>query len=146
MDKRSRQLLHQFANAFGVRSKSTGNGAHRFPTLYRTSQMRDFESLSYEEVEAIVTQRLKVFGKSLQWRSTSRTGTAARKGAAFSATYRDGDIVGAQAPEIGSGNRGRAMLEKMGWSSGTALGSSKNKGILQPLSHTVKNSRVGLGH
>lgn len=57
----------------------------------------------------------------------------------------DGDVVGASAPEIGVENRGRAILEKMGWSSGTALGATNNKGILQPVAHVVKNSRAGLG-
>lgn len=57
----------------------------------------------------------------------------------------EGDVVGASAPEIGVENRGRAMLEKMGWSSGTALGASNNKGILQPVAQVVKNSRAGLG-
>lgn len=59
--------------------------------------------------------------------------------------YRDGEVVGGAAPEIGSDNRGRAMLEKMGWSSGTALGAMNNKGMLVPISHVVKNTRVGLG-
>jgi len=57
----------------------------------------------------------------------------------------DGDIVGASAPEIGAENKGRAMLEKMGWITGTALGASNNKGILQPVVHVVKRSRAGLG-
>ena len=30
----------------------------------------------------------------------------------------EGAVVGASAPEIGAENKGRAMLEKMGWSSG----------------------------
>jgi hypothetical protein len=57
----------------------------------------------------------------------------------------DGDVVGASAPEIGVENRGRAMLEKMGWSTGTALGATNNKGILLPVAHVVKNSKAGLG-
>jgi hypothetical protein len=60
-------------------------------------------------------------------------------------SYMDGDVVGGTAPEIGVENRGRAMLEKMGWSSGTALGAINNKGILLPVAHVVKNSRTGLG-
>jgi len=59
-------------------------------------------------------------------------------------SYRDGEVVGASAPEIGADNRGRAMLEKMGWSSGTALGALNNKGILQPIAHTVKTGKAGL--
>lgn len=60
-------------------------------------------------------------------------------------SYRDGDIVGGSAPELGSENKGRAMLEKMGWSTGTALGAVNNKGILEPVSHVVKTTKAGLG-
>lgn len=59
--------------------------------------------------------------------------------------YHDGEIVGASAPELGSDNRGRAMLEKMGWSSGTALGTDDNKGILLPVMQTMKKTKAGLG-
>ena len=61
------------------------------------------------------------------------------------ATYRDGEIVGAAAPELGIENKGRQMLEKMGWSSGTALGALNNKGILQPVASVVKTTKAGLG-
>lgn len=61
------------------------------------------------------------------------------------ATYMDGEIVGASAPEIGSENKGRSMLEKMGWSKGTALGAMHNKGILTPVEHRVKSTKAGLG-
>jgi hypothetical protein len=37
-------------------------------------------------------------------------------------SYLEGEVVSGSAPEIGAGSKGRAMLEKMGWSSGTALG------------------------
>lgn len=66
-------------------------------------------------------------------------------GGVKAASYMDGDVVGASAPEIGAGNKGRAMLEKMGWSTGTALGAVNNKGILHPVVHVVKNSKAGLG-
>ncbi|KOS17795.1 Protein SQS1 [Escovopsis weberi] len=61
------------------------------------------------------------------------------------ARIRDGEIVGAGAPELGADNRGRTMLEKMGWSSGMALGALDNKGILQPVTQTMKRSKAGLG-
>ena len=61
------------------------------------------------------------------------------------ASYKDGDVVGAHAAEIGIENRGRAMLERMGWSQGTALGTADNQGILQPIKHIVKTSKLGLG-
>lgn len=69
-----------------------------------------------------------------------------RGGAGNSAvTYQEGEIVGASAPELGQENKGRAMLEKMGWSSGMGLGSLDNKGILQPVAHVVKRTKAGLG-
>jgi hypothetical protein len=48
-------------------------------------------------------------------------------------------------PEIDDSNKGRAMLQKMGWSSGTALGAHHNKGRLLPVLHTMKTSKGGLG-
>lgn len=57
---------------------------------------------------------------------------------------RDGDIVGANAPVLGADNKGRAMLEKMGWSMGMVLG-KEGTGIATPIEHVVKNTRAGLG-
>jgi hypothetical protein len=59
--------------------------------------------------------------------------------------YKNGDIIGGLAPELGVENKGRAMLEKMGWSHGTALGAENNKGILQPVTAVVKTGKSGLG-
>lgn len=58
---------------------------------------------------------------------------------------RDGEVVGASVPELGQDNKGRAMLEKMGWSKGMALGAEENKGILEPLAQVVKRTKAGLG-
>jgi hypothetical protein len=77
-------------------------------------------------------------------RGSSRGVAKSRRAEVKAATYVDGDVVGASAPEIGAENKGRAMLEKMGWSTGTALG-ALNKGILQPVTHVVKNTKAGLG-
>lgn len=68
-----------------------------------------------------------------------------RGGGHAGVNYRDGEVVGGSAPELSQGNKGRAMLEKMGWSIGTALGALNNKGILQPVAHVVKRSKAGLG-
>lgn len=58
--------------------------------------------------------------------------------------YQEGDTVGANAPELGPENKGHALLSKMGWSKGTGLGALDNKGILQPIVHTVKMNKAGL--
>ena len=83
--------------------------------------------------------------KSWNQDTASRSASGRRSRKDNSASYMDGDVVGGSAPEIGAENRGRAMLEKMGWSMGTALGATNNKGILLPVVHVVKNSRTGLG-
>ncbi|KAL1903708.1 squalene synthetase-like protein [Sporothrix stenoceras] len=41
--------------------------------------------------------------------------------------------------------KGRTMLEKMGWSTGMALGAMDNKGMTQIIEHIVKRSKAGLG-
>lgn len=56
---------------------------------------------------------------------------------------KEGAIVGGSAKPLGPENKGRAMMEKMGWSKGTGLGKQKG-GILEPIAHVVKNTKAGL--
>lgn len=144
MDKGDRKVVHEFANAFNLKSKSAGSGNKRFPVLYRTSRTSIFAEHTFNAVEARITRRFlprrDVGGKKS---GAHRAGRGGFNSAAVS--YRDGDIVGGSAPELGAENKGRAILEKMGWSSGTALGAHNNKGILQPVSHVVKTTKAGLG-
>lgn len=55
----------------------------------------------------------------------------------------EGAVVGGAAKPLGPENKGRAMMEKMGWSKGTGLGKQKN-GILEPIPLKVKNTKIGL--
>jgi len=149
MDKRARKAIHEIAATFGLNSKSVGAGKSRFPTLIKTSRVREFDEDRFSQIESQVNRG---FFPRMDKMSRSKGGKAAKtprggRGGASSAgvTYRDGDIVGATAPEIGIDNRGRAMLEKMGWSKGDALGALNNKGITNPIAHVVKNSKAGLG-
>lgn len=147
MDKADRKVVHELANAFNLKSKSVGDGNKRFPVLYRTSRTLAYAERTFDAVEARISRRflprMDVGGR--------RSGGATKGGRGgfgngnTAASYRDGDVVGASAPELGVENRGRAMLEKMGWSTGTALGALNNKGILQPVSHVVKTTKAGLG-
>jgi hypothetical protein len=136
MDKKDRIIVHEIANAFSLKSKSTGSATSRYPTVYKTLKSRNWhrnlDEAAFDAIEARLARRN--FGR----RSGGGTGSGVVR-------YRDGDIVGGTAPELGVENKGRAMLEKMGWSSGTALGALNNKGILQPVTHVVKTSKAGLG-
>lgn len=146
MDKADRKVVHELASAFNLKSKSAGKGNSRFPILTRTSRTSVYVERNFNAIEERLSRRFlprrDVGGKK------SSAGVKRVKAGGFnnaSVSYRDGDIVGGSAPELGAENRGRAMLEKMGWSSGTALGALNNKGILQPVSHVVKTTKAGLG-
>jgi hypothetical protein len=147
MEKADRKVVHEIASAFNLKSKSAGNDRNRFPVLYRTSRTSAYVERTFGAVEARLTRRflprMDVGGRKQGMVKRSGNGTSSYNSAAVS--YRDGDVVGGSAPELGVDNRGRAMLEKMGWSSGTALGALNNKGILQPVSHIVKTTKAGLG-
>ena len=147
MDTKDRALIHQFAAAFNLKSKSIGAGSSRAPVLHRTARTsvyveRNFLAIN-EKLSRRFFPRMDVSGKK-SGRASKRAGGGGGFGNA-GVSYRDGDVVGGSAPELGAENRGRAMLEKMGWSSGTALGALNNKGILQPVSHVVKTTKAGLG-
>ncbi|KAM0427152.1 hypothetical protein ACHAPT_007579 [Fusarium lateritium] len=144
MDNHARKMIHELANKFKIKSKSTGKADQRRPTLYRTGRTLPYVEVTFDQAINRVNRRyfprLDMKGKK------SNRLPPARGGAGLAAaTYQDGEIVGGSAPELGVENRGRAMLEKMGWSSGTALGAVNNKGILQPVTHAMKRSKAGLG-
>ncbi|KDB22966.1 hypothetical protein H109_05156 [Trichophyton interdigitale MR816] len=146
MAKKDRKIVHEMANALSLKSISRGKGYDRFPILTKTRGTPTFHPDEVHELEALFSRR-KITRYSDKRRagpsSGARSGRA--RGETRAASYMDGDVVGASAPEIGADNRGRAMLEKMGWNTGMSLGAADNKGILQPVIHIVKTSKAGLG-
>ncbi|KAL1881384.1 hypothetical protein VTK73DRAFT_4391 [Phialemonium thermophilum] len=143
MDKSARKILHELANKFKVKSQSTGSGDQRRPTLYRTKYTLSFTEHYFEMATSRIGRRYfpRLDSKG---RGSGRRGPG-REGNSSALTYRDGEVVGASAPELGQDNKGRAILEKMGWSSGMGLGAMDNKGILQPVAQVVKRTKAGLG-
>ncbi|MCJ1236080.1 hypothetical protein MMC14_004057 [Varicellaria rhodocarpa] len=146
MDKEKRKLVHCIANGFNLESKSVGGGRSRFPVLYKTSRSQTYSEGTIDAIEARMSQTFfpRMDKGSVKGHSTVRKAFRMRNGGA-AASYHDGEVVGATAPELGTENRGRAILEKMGWSTGTALGALNNKGIMQPVAHVVKTTKAGLG-
>ena len=57
--------------------------------------------------------------------------------------YKDGDRVGESAPEIGVMNKGRKLLEKMGWKKGMGLGTGDG-GITSPYMPKIRLTKAGL--
>lgn len=139
MEAHRRAVIHQFVGEFGINSKSQGDGANRHTILSKTVRTLHFDDDLFDQILAQkkYTRRLHA-PNTLQ--KKKEKGTKARP----TVSYKDGEIVGAKAPELGVENKGRAMLEKMGWSKGMALGAMDNKGILQPITHTVKITKAGL--
>jgi hypothetical protein len=152
LDKHARKVLHEIANKFNIKSQSTGKGDQRRPVLYRTNRTVRYASTRLEDATAHVDQAsMRVHRKyfhrvdvKVQRTESPRTGGAGRSGHK-ALTLREGEIVGASVPELGQENKGRNMLEKMGWSKGMSLGALDNQGILEPVAQVMKRSKAGLG-
>ncbi|KAK4229293.1 hypothetical protein QBC38DRAFT_473083 [Podospora fimiseda] len=154
LDKHARLILHKLAHQFQVKSQSKGKGDTRRPVLYRTNRTITFKSHQLAEatrrVDAIaINVKRKYFHRADVkppkgggcWENETSTARVSMK----ALILREGEVVGASAPELGQENKGRAMLEKMGWSKGMGLGAVENKGILEPVAQVVKKSKAGLG-
>lgn len=151
LDKGARKIIHAIANKLKIKSQSAGTGKDRYPVLYRTKATLPFDQVTFDRIFGRVKQTWfprvdvddEIVNKTRIFKRTeARNGKSRFKN---SLTYRDGDVVGQHAAEIGVENKGRAMLEKMGWSKGMALGTGENKGIMVPITHVVKKSKAGLG-
>ncbi|KAK4159671.1 hypothetical protein QBC43DRAFT_326877 [Cladorrhinum sp. PSN259] len=154
LDKHARIVLHQLAHKFNVKSKSMGNGTSRRPVLYRTNRTITYRSTQLAEATRSVDAAAVKINRKYFHRADvnptrggweKETPSSAARVSMKALVLREGEIVGASAPELGQENKGRAMLEKMGWSKGMGLGSVENKGILEPVAQVVKKSKAGLG-
>ncbi|ETN45569.1 uncharacterized protein HMPREF1541_09401 [Cyphellophora europaea CBS 101466] len=152
MDAPLRASVHRLAKSLSMNSKShgkDGKGLGRYPVLTKTPYTPQYTVDNIWEVDALMNLR-KFFPKNLyrSYKSTRPSGATPRRndrGGVAAASYANGEVVGAAAPEIGQDNRGRAMLEKMGWSVGMGIGKEGNKGSVDSIKHVVKTNKAGLG-
>ncbi|KAL8856908.1 MAG: hypothetical protein Q9178_006497 [Gyalolechia marmorata] len=147
MGHSDRKLVHEMANVLRLKSKSSGEGKSRYPMLYKTNRTADFDETAMSNIMKHLNSKRFLPRKEPKGsgKAAAIKRTRGNAGNTAGVSYHDGEVVGAAAPEIGIENRGRAMLEKMGWSKGTALGALNNKGMLQPVTHIVKTTKAGLG-
>ncbi|KAF2201899.1 hypothetical protein GQ43DRAFT_455462 [Delitschia confertaspora ATCC 74209] len=138
MDAQKRAAVHQFVSKLGLGSKSRGDGQARFTVLSKTTRTLPYDDDEFDKLAQHKRFRFRFQAAPREGKKTRGPKVRASVG------YKDGEAVGAHAPELGPENRGRAMLEKMGWTKGTALGALDNKGILEPIVHTVKTTKAGL--
>ncbi|KAL6149776.1 squalene synthetase-like protein [Exserohilum turcicum] len=151
MEAYRRATVHQVAAFFDLSSRSRGDGMNRFTVLSKTNRTR-----TYTDDEFGIAIQKKGFQQRLRGPLYSQGGGGRpgkfstvkhKQGGVRSRPqlgYKDGETVGANAPELGPENKGHALMMKMGWSTGTALGATDNKGILKPIPHTVKTNKAGL--
>ena len=150
MEAHRRATVHQAATTFNLTSRSRGDGADRFTVLSKTMRTRNYTDDEFDK-----QIQKKGFQKRLRGALHTQGGGGGRaprfstvkhgaRGARPQLGYKDGETVGADAPELGPENKGHALMMKMGWSKGTALGLGDNKGILQPIPHIVKTNKAGL--
>jgi hypothetical protein len=150
MDAHMRASVHRLAKALDLKSHSQGAGDNRHPILTKTPRTRFYSADTIWEIDALMGQR-KFFPKPGGWGSSKNTPSSGMKirkgrgGALAGASYMDGEVVGASAPELGAENKGFALLQKMGWTSGQAIGALGNKGSTEVIKHVVKNTKAGLG-
>jgi hypothetical protein len=150
MEAHRRATVHQAAAQFKLSSRSRGDGTERFTVLSKTMHTREYTDAEFDK-----QIQKKGFQKRLRGPLHTQGGGGGRaprfstvkhgaRGSRPQLGYKDGETVGADAPELGPENKGHALMMKMGWSKGTALGLGDNKGILQPIPHVVKTNKAGL--
>jgi hypothetical protein len=146
MQKTHRKALHELAASFGLRSKSTGSGKNRYTTLVTTRNTIPFNEKVFQAKARKINQGFfpRIDARASQGTKAVKVPRTHGGGNSAGVTYREGEVVGGTAAEISSDNRGRIMLEKMGWSQGTGLGTDR-AGIQVPIAHVVKNTKAGLG-
>ncbi len=156
MDAGQRAAIHRLAKSMKLISKSQGkdgNGIGRNTVLTKGPYTPRFTKDTVWQIDNLLESR-KFFPKGVfgAFRSTrdpraAKTTRAHQGGAGKTsgASYANGDVVGASAPELGAENKGRAMLERMGWSVGQGIGAVGNKGSIEVIKHVVKTTKAGLG-
>lgn len=142
MDKRERKLVHELAGKLNLKSKSVGAGHKRFCTLFKTKRSAFFEG-DEEGIDSILRNR-GFMKRSGYAGPRPKRAQGASGGGGPGMKRRDGELVGGDAPVLGSDNRGRLMLEKMGYVQGMGLGLD-GKGVYEPVIAVVKVSKAGLG-
>lgn len=137
MHRFARKIVHTLAHAYNLSSKSQGSGKSRYTVLFKT-QTTSSMTLDERKIAGILKRTAWVGAgerSGMKWDVTS--------GAKGVKRHKDGDVVGGDAKEIASDNRGRLMLEKLGWRSGMGLG-VEGEGMKLPVFAVVKASKSGL--
>lgn len=145
LDPHGNKTIIKLSRNYNMKALRCGSGKHRYIKIAKSR--KTYHNLpNYNMIDAILRQR-PIFNrmdskKPRDEASRKNKSKANLKGG--EAHHKEGDIIGAYAPEISSENFGRQILEKLGWVQGEGLGVNGNKGISEPLMARVKKSKQGL--
>ena len=142
MTKGDRKIVHELSGKLNLKSKSVGAGKTRFTTIFKTSRSSIFE---YDEEGVDSIMRRGKFMKRMDVGGRARFSAGKGGGGGRGGGHREGQIVGESAPQLSADNKGRLMLEKMGYRHGMTLGAEGNMGIAEPVMAVIKMSKAGLG-
>lgn len=150
MAKIDRKALHEIAMALNLNSNSRGAGKKRFTVVTKTSRTAIYDQGMFNDVIKESTRGFLTNTKATRIakrnaRGSTRGGRGGGRGGGGldAATVRHGELVGAGAAEISSNSFGHRMMEKMGWSKGTALGKDRD-GLLVPVEQRMRVGTAGL--
>lgn len=151
VDAHGIMTLRDMSRAFHLKPRKMGKGIEGYVQIVKTSSSKRLPP-DRKEIDKLLNRR-KYFmradtGLTSDERKILRNALhrekKADKGKKARFQYKEGDVVGANASEIGPESVGRKMLVKMGWQNGDALGAEGNKGITVPISAVVKTSKIGI--
>lgn len=145
LDAHGNKTINKLASHYNMKCTRSGAGLHTYMKVSKTR--KTFHYLPRHDLIAYILKQRPIFKRAdVKQRTKEEMGMTDGKKVyeKSNAHVKDGDIVGAEAPEIGKSNIGRQLLEKLGWVQGEGLGAHGNKGISIPLMATVKNTKAGL--
>lgn len=147
MNEKPRKVINNLARAYYLTPKTIGERKDRFVLCTKTYKS-SYEDRDRDLITLLInthaSKKLPIAKAKIQANGGGKKATEIPKVQKAVQTYREGDLVGHEASEIDHTNRGRRMLEKLGWKEGMTLGHT-NPGIATPIFAKVKNKKYGLG-
>ncbi|CUS22448.1 LAQU0S05e05578g1_1 [Lachancea quebecensis] len=144
LDPHGNRTLMKFAEAYFMKGKKAGKGGKTHVIVEKVKKTK-WSFPNYNYINQLMTQR-PVFMRIDVRKPREDRIPSERVSGKGKFQVKEGGIVGEDAPEIGTDNIGRRMLEKLGWSSGQGLGAHGNEGISEPIFAKIKKNKSGLRH
>ncbi|CCE79424.1 Piso0_001486 [Millerozyma farinosa CBS 7064] len=143
LDPHGNKTLIKMASLYNLSSLRCGRPPKQYIKVSKNKRTFNY-FVDHDRVKSVLRQR-PVFNRTDQKKPREEKEKEKQKHKSKGGPHvKEGDIVGGEAPEIGSNNIGRQLLEKLGWVKGEGLGTHGKKGISEPLVAKVKKSKTGL--